>query len=252
MILLPRARKLARASASAMVLGVALTGCGGDSSVNGGGAALTAPATSVPPSLPPDDRERLAECDRRAERATVSFEPDQKMTIGRGDQVLVTASTEASLDTATTEARPSTTIVAVRLRCEVQAELRGDAFEVTPEGFRTASFLDRPVIRWSWDVVPRQAGSQRLTLEVRSVAVIDGRRVEGAGGELFATTIRVAAVPESAWGRVSRWSGDLVDHPLIRGFGSLALVLGTLGALWRRLLKRAWPWDRGSGTSSSP
>ncbi|MCA1706898.1 MAG: hypothetical protein LC808_28000, partial [Actinobacteria bacterium] len=132
------------------------------------------------------------------------------------------------------------------LRCEVQAQLRGEDFRVKPEEFQGASFLDRPVVTWSWDVVPLKSGTRVLTLEIRSIAEIDGRRIEGAGGQLFTTSIDVGVKPENLGEKLTRWSKAVVDHPLVRGFGSLALIAGALAAGWRGLLKRPWPWTKKS------
>jgi len=101
------------------------------------------------------------------------------------------------------------------------------------------------VVTWSWDVVPLKAGTRVLTLEIRSVADIEGRRIEGAGGQLFTTSIDVGVKPENLGEKVTRWSKAVVDHPLVRGFGSLAVVAAALAAGWRWLLKRPWPWIKG-------
>lgn len=203
----------------------------------------TSPPSTAPPTTPTttlSDQLRLADCERRAHDATVRFAPALDMTVGETEQFVVVASTETS-PTSISEST-STTVVPVPLRCEVQAQLRGRDFDIDPEEFQPGSFLDRPTITWLWDIAARQAGESTLTLEIRSIAVIDGRRIEGAGGELYTSTIHIDARPENFWSRSKRWSGEIVDHPLVRGLGSLLLVGGTIAAAWRWLLKRPWPW----------
>jgi hypothetical protein len=133
-------------------------------------------------------------------------------------------------------------VVPVRLRCEVQTRLRGSDFDVNPGDFQEGSFLDQAEIVWSWDVVPRRTGRRVLSMEIKSVADIGGRRIPGAGQYLYETSISVNAEPESFWGKTGRWSEPLVEHPLVKGLGSLLLLLGTLGGIWRWLLRRPWPW----------
>jgi hypothetical protein len=170
------------------------------------------------------------------------------MEIDETQQVQVTASIgDATATTSTpTTGGVTTTVVPVTLRCEVQAQLRGEDFRVNPDGFQGASFLDRPIVTWSWDVVPLKAGTGVLTLEIRSVAQIEGRRIEGAGGELFTTSIDVGVKPENPGQALTRWSKAVVEHPLVKGFGSLAAVAAGLAAGWHWLLKRPWPWTKRS------
>jgi hypothetical protein len=205
----------------------------------------TTGATGTTSSSLPDDQ-RLAECERQARDAKVSYAPTQKMGIDETQQVQVTASIDRATDTtrSPTTGRVSTTVVPVPLRCEVEAQLRGEDFRINPEGFQGGSFLDRPVVTWSWDVVPLKSGTRVLTLEIRSIAEIDGRRIVGAGGQLFTTSIDVGVKPENLGERLTRGSEAVVDHPLVRGFGSLAVVGAALAGGWRWLLKRPWPWTK--------
>lgn len=208
----------------------------------------TTSPTSVPAStttstpLPASDRERLAQCEQRAASATVRFAPALEMTVGEAERFVAVASVEDDV-TATSTDTP-TTVASVALRCEVQAQLRGKDFEIDPGDFQPGSFLDRPTITWSWDVTAEKTGERTLTLEIRSIAVIEGRRIEGAGGELFTSTIQIDARPEGLWARSKRWFAEIVDHPLVRGLSSLLVVAATLAAVWGWLLKRPWPWAR--------
>ena len=204
---------------------------------------LTGPTTSSVP-----DDQRLRECERQARDAKVSYVPRQAIELGETLRVQVSASIDdVTVTTSTpTTGRVTTTVVPVTLRCEVQAQLRGEDFRVNPSEFQVGSFLDRPVVTWSWDVVPLKAGTRTLTLEIRSVADIGGRKIPGAGGELFTTAIDVGVKPEDLGEKLTRWSGDVVEHPLITGFGSLAVAAAALAAAWRWLLKRPWPWTKKS------
>ena len=129
-----------------------------------------------------------------------------------------------------TTVAPDVTVVAVALRCEVQAQLRGADFRVDPAEFQPRSFLDQPSVEWSWDVVPLKAGTSVLSLEIRSVAVIDGRRIEGAGTQLYQSTVTITTKDQGFGADVKRWTSSVVDFPLVRGFGSLLVIFGALAA----------------------
>jgi hypothetical protein len=209
-----------------------------------GSTVTTSPQTTT--SVPSrDDAQRLLECERRAADAQVSYPPSAKMTVGEIDQIEVTASIEERLPVVSspTTGVTNTTIERVALRCEVQALLRGEDFEIDPEGYRDRTFLDEPTVPWTWDVTPTKRGKGRLTLEIRSVAVIEGRRIEGATTKLYTTQIDVG-VSEDLGQKIKRWSSNVVDHPLVQGFGGLLVVAGTVGGAWRWLLKRPWPWTK--------
>lgn len=80
-----------------------------------------------------------------------------------------------------------------------------------------------------------------MTFEVQSVAVVGGRRIEGAGGELYRTALQVVARPEGLVDKTRRLTAGFVDHPLVRGFGSLLLIGVTVGGWWRWLRRRRAP-----------
>lgn len=213
---------------------------------------LTTPAPTTSVAGGPDDRQQLAECERRAETANVFYPPRLDMKVGEVSQVHVVASLDAGASPLTTVSPVPTTAQPARLRCEVQARLRGSGVTIEPDGFQQRSFLDHPEVSWEWDVVSNEAGRRRLVIEIRSVAEIDGRRIEGAGTQLYRTDIVVTSPPESLSARTRRWTDALVEHPLVRGFGSLALVAGGAAGAWRWLLKRRWPWSRAASTAPSP
>jgi hypothetical protein len=184
--------------------------------------------TTTTTTGPPDDETRLEECEQRAGEAEVTFEPSRDMTVDETERVVVVAAVNpAGQATTTVTFETSTTVVSIRLRCEVRAQLRGAGFEIVPEDFQGGSFLDRPSIRWSWDVTPTKEGDRSLTLEVQSVAHIGGDEIEGAGGELFEAEIAVDAKPRSTMDRVGDMAGGFVSHPVAQLMAWVAAV-GTL------------------------
>ena len=180
----------------------------------------------------PDDLARLAECEQQARAAAIVYEPKLRLALDETTQVRVVA-TVADPTTVSVPGPASTVVEVASLRCEVQAQLRGADFDIEPSAFQLGSFLDQPEIVWVWDVVPRRAGDRRLTIEIRSVAEVGGRRIEGAGTRLFESEISVVAPTESLLRSVRRWSESVVDFPLVREAGSLA-VLGAGVAAGRR------------------
>ena len=197
----------------------------------------------VTPPVDASDAARLADCEVRARQATISYDTARSMTVDETQQFVVTATIQAAVPAGTTTTvAPGVTVVAVALRCEVQAQLRGADFRVDPAEFQPRSFLDQPSVEWSWDVVPLKAGTSVLSLEIRSVAVIDGRRIEGAGTQLYQSTVTITTKDQGFGADVKRWTSSVVDFPLVRGFGSLLVIFGALAAAWRGILKRPWPW----------
>ena len=90
--------------------------------------------------------------------------------------------------------------------------------------------------------MPLEAGTSTLNVEIRSVAVIGGRRFEGVGTLLFDTAVTVTTKDQGFGADIKRWTSSVVDFPLVRGFGSLLVIFGALAAAWRGVLKRPWPW----------
>jgi hypothetical protein len=212
-----------------------------------------APVTTTPGGGGGEDEELLERCEERAASAQLRFSPTDRMVVGEVDQVEVVASVDESFPDET-DGPPDTTIVPVRLRCEVAAQVRGAAFEIEPQDFQEGSFLDAPTITWRWDVRPLETGELTLTLDIRSVVVVDGRRLVGSS-QLYSTDITVDAAPQSVPQHISGWFDALIDYPLVRGFGSLAAVAAAAAAGWRWILKRPWPWaarGRRSSDGSGP
>lgn len=212
-------------------------------------SAPTTPTTSlpspVPTTVPPSARDKAERCEEMAQTAKIAYAPTQKMVVDKTTRVQVTAAVDDDGVPTSVVSIPGTTIVVQRaLHCEVQALLRGIDFRIEPPDYRLRSFLDEPVVSWSWDVVPLKTGHLELTLEIRSRAIVDDRIYDSATAGEYLATITVDTKPETWLATIKRWSKDVVEHPLVQGFGSLALVAGTLAAAWRRLLKRPWPWQR--------
>ncbi len=213
----------------------------------------TTPVATTATTVSPSDAERLKACEDAASAGVnVAFPPRLTMTVGTPTQFVVVASLTGTPSPTTAAGSPPTTSETVPLRCEVQAQVRGVDFTIDPPGFQPGSFLDRPSITWSWDVKALKAGTGTLTLEIRSVAIVEGRRIEGAGGQLYTSAITIDAQPETLWDKVTRWSSDVTDFPLVRSFGSLLVIAGTAAAVWRWLLKRPWPWKRPSPPTPPP
>ncbi len=197
--------------------------------------------TTTTPEPPVSDRARLAQCEQRARHARLDYPPRLALTVGEPVQFDVSARTDDRGPTDT--ASVPTTVVPVQLRCEVQAQLRGVDIDIDPKEFQPATFLEQPTITWSWDITAIAPGDKVLHLEIRSVAVIDGRPLVGAGRQLYTSRIHVVAQPESLWVKTKRISAAVVDHPLVRGLSSLVLLAAIVAGAWRWLRRQPWsPW----------
>ena len=96
----------------------------------------TAPTVVTPP-VDASDAARLADCEVRARQATISYDTARSMTVDETQQFVVTATIQEAVPAGTTTTvAPGVTVVAVALRCEVQAQLRGADFRVDPAEFQ--------------------------------------------------------------------------------------------------------------------
>jgi hypothetical protein len=183
-----------------------------------------------PPVDEPGVDEALERCEARTRTAQIAFEPARQMTVGRAAEVRVQASVAAeppALPGAT-----STTLADLTVRCFVQARLRGATFEIDPAGFQTRSFLDQETVSWTWDVVAREEGRHRLTLEVQSLV-----RDRTGAVDQFSADIAVRAEERSVLQRLDDLVVAVVVHPVTQFLGA-ATVLAAVGFVARRIRGR--------------
>jgi len=195
-------------------------------------AETTAPATAT--TVPEVGEEELAECEQQARHAVVTYQPSQQMTAGESSRVVVRASLESSASTTSTSfpGTVPTTSVEARLACTVEARLRGQAFDVDPQGFQRESFLGSDHIDWSWDVTPRSPGTDVLTLEIHGVLHVASGDQQVAQRS-FETEITVTSHPEGFLTRVNNAVSGFVEHPVIQFLGFAGLV-AIVGFFWQR------------------
>jgi hypothetical protein len=134
-----------------------------------------------------------------------------------------------------------TTVVVLKARCEVEAELTGADFAITPAGPQAQSFMDQPHLVWQWDVRPEHPGDAlELHLRLQATRFEGGRSLPG-GVVLNESLIDVRTVDRSAWKRFDDWSSDVFGHPVVA-----ALILPTAG--WILVAARRWLPSQSSGT----
>jgi hypothetical protein len=119
---------------------------------------------------------------------------------------------------------PPTTRVLITTGCDVEAQLTGSAFTISPPNWQEQSFLQdpNPYLDWSWSVTPTQVGSGlELHVEIASLYHVAGSAV--AQQFLDKTqAITVEATPESTGTKVSRF----LENPLfLTILGAILVVI---------------------------
>ncbi|MGI9007321.1 MAG: hypothetical protein ACR2FU_14195 [Streptosporangiaceae bacterium] len=117
----------------------------------------------------PDDRDPVRRAIRSAVRPGVlAFNPPEEMTQGRPERVEVGVARSAELVDGLVSGlrgRGGVRIEPVPTSAFMSAELRGDSFVIA--ALSPAEQIVAPTARWEFDVTPRRAGVQTLTLCIR-------------------------------------------------------------------------------------
>ena len=203
----------------------------------------TTTATTEPaaPSAPAS----VEECERQAQeaRARLAYEPRRTMVEGTTYTVTAALGLDGAPDVTFTT---STTIVVVDdARCTVEAELTGADFDIDPPGGAQQSFVDTRQLVWEWSVRPRRSGDD-LALQLRLQAVVAGGGREVPGKVVLnVSDIDVDAAPQSLARRVSGWTADFFEHPLVVVVGAPLATAGVVA------LRRRWVERRTRGTAGA-
>lgn len=183
----------------------------------------------------------LEECQARAEQSEIAYQPDRTMIVGRQELVQIVVSVEGDLKL-DLPGDGQVVVSDAKLSCVVQAQLvGGSAFDVAPDDPIEVSFLEDDAVTLSWLVTPKTVGPSVLQVQVQSVVTPSDQSGWALNPQAFAAAINVESVPESNVAKVTRWSGQVVDFPLVRGAATLAAAWG----VWAGVLRRR---RRGSST----
>jgi hypothetical protein len=168
----------------------------------------------------------------------------RELTMERGVSTLVAAAVSVDRSTPASkviEGAPSVDdSVAVRVSCQVEAQLAGDpaVFVISDTTWQSRSLLTSPTATWYWFVTPRRGGDQALVLNVRPIVRVE--RVTGtstlgdvpASTETFGISVAVGVPMDQAAAEVlGRIEGFLLSLE-----GLLTAIAGVVVsglALWR-------------------
>ncbi len=186
--------------------------CGGDT--KSGDAPNATPTTvdngTPTTTSPPTENE----CDTQAKRAQLTYQPAKTMKLGETHDVdVVLRLPAASGPPPSIAGNEPTTIVPAPSKCLVRAQLYGNDFRVTPDGWQVASLLDTGTAQWSWQATPTKAGnSLPLTLELQGL-LSDGT----PAGEQFLhdETISVTSIPKSMWAQTRDDAYSFAKNPIV-------------------------------------
>lgn len=201
------------------------------------------PTSTTLPRVP----ETIAECEEQANEALarLRYEPQRRMVVGRSSRVQAVLSLGDVPPDVTFES--STTVIEIPdLRCQVEAQLTGPDFDVTPDEPQPQSFVGTLFLRWEWQVRPLRAGDDlKLNLRLQAAVVEGGRTVPGPA-TFYATDIDVDAEPVSGWTRFTEWLADVFGHPIV------PILLVPLAGATFAYARRRLGSGGGAGPSSGP
>ena len=249
-------REMGRAIAVAALL-CALSACGASSHATTGSrpvrtifppntqsAPITTPPTAGSPPIPsPPAAESACEASfSNAIARNLAYQPARQMKVGQSASVMVvlgTPNVQLPLITGS-----PTTVIRIATTCEVEAQLTAapGAFDIAPSQFQIQSFIDGPVLTWTWGVTPEQVGtSLDLDLEIDSLyQQSDGQPLPGRVRS-YTAVISVSATSA----QLTHRAGSILDNPLFDTFLAAILPL-VVGGLWSRR------WWRRRQTPDSP
>ena len=147
-------------------------------SCGGGGMTPVAPPTKTP--VPATDHTSVAELANkelaRLRDGVIIFNPPEQMTVGEQERVSLRVA-KAEFEKAIAEdmsgsgtPREEKTQISSFMR----VELRGPAFEVIPLSSKEQIIPDEGYTEWLWDIVAKEAGSQKLTFVLTAKIKIPG------------------------------------------------------------------------------
>jgi hypothetical protein len=137
---------------------------------------------------------------------------------------------------------------AIKVADRMSASLSGGgAFDVSPSGPQEQLISQNEVTTWTWDVTPKQAGTQRLLLSFDAVFLIDGK----AGNRNINTFKRKIEV-QVAWPETASEWLDYFKKLFEEASWLWASILVPLGVwIWARFRKKPPPGGT-TGATTEP
>ncbi|HVF13884.1 MAG TPA: hypothetical protein VM942_04750 [Acidimicrobiales bacterium] len=180
-------------------------------------------STAAPPVTAPATGavlRELQECERNAlqAQAHLVYQPERTMTVDKTYAVAAAVALDAaSLGSVFIPGPEQTTIVPLaRSRCIIQAQLTGAGFEISPPEPREQSFLEGPVLAWTWHVIPRQLGRQlELVLRLQAKILDDTTTRPGRDIDHYAM-IKVDALRKPLPTTLVDWTSDFFGNGLVQ------------------------------------
>jgi hypothetical protein len=136
---------------------------------------------SAPPSkdpLPEDPTESVDRVLAKLELGNVAFNSPTTLRLGEVRVIQVLLSKQKSMEDlkGMIAAEGEKKGARIRLSNQMQAKLSGSNFKITPIGSETQAISGTEVTEWNWEVIPTEAGDQRLHLTLSVVLSVEGER----------------------------------------------------------------------------
>ena len=197
----------------------------------------TSPPTSTTIPGPPFTNSACGTALNQQIQRKLAYQPSQRMHVDRPTTVIVVLGT-ASRPPVTITAPGTTVVVPIETTCEVEAQLTAapGTFAISPTGYQPMSFLDSPVVSWTWQVTPEEAGRDlQLQFDINSLYQVSGDQPIPGSVRSYTAVINVSASPTS----FVKHASNVFDNPLFLTLlgATIPLALAAVGAYLHRRRK---------------
>lgn len=141
----------------------------------------TAAPAATPEGPPAGDPAALVQAEfARLAAGHVLYNPPAEMQVGRRErvEVRITAGTTETLAAETLQGSGAPVVESIPVNTFMKVRLTGDAFGITPLSSEEQFVVAGAYTEWAWNLVPRQAGDQNLTLLITARVLLPGYPAE--------------------------------------------------------------------------
>jgi hypothetical protein len=169
-------------------------------------AEVTMTATAQPTPAPtaaamvtpaPDPAALIQAEFARLEAGHVLYNPPEEMQVGRRErvEVRIAQGVTETLAAESLQGSGEPVVEAVPVSAFMKVRLTGDAFTITPLSSEEQFLVADTFTEWAWDVVPEEAGDQRLTLLITARVLVAGYPAEQRDLRIIEREIDVRVKP---------------------------------------------------------
>lgn len=205
----------------------------------------TIPTTPTIPEPKITERQKqkiIADVIKKLDQGQISYNPPKEMEVGESDtiEVLVIASKTENISKYPSRGRGKPVIEPIRVSSVMQADLTGSKFDIKPL-FSSKEKLVTEIspTSWQWEVTPKEAGKQRLTLTVTVNIEIPGyeKKIPPYEYKAFDRDIKVKVNPIYSITEFLKTNWQWVITTIIACFGGFPWIISNRGDIKRYICK---------------